>query len=178
MSQFKGNGFFNHARRHHQLHPRRPVPGQRGTIVTCGPSIANADVTNFATPITTSVACRERHGVTEFGHGSPDVGTIALWLCKSAGLDPKDGNLLQASLRSSLKLAHPVLTGWARSCKVLWNLNVNVVRAGMIQTQRAYEMNSKTIQTSRCCKTGAIVSSIMITLAPSWLTSGQLQRCC
>ena len=70
-----------------------------------------------------------------------------------AGLDPKGQNLYvetAASGTPNSRHAGPERPGHRCSRAIVETSNVNVVEelVGMIQTQRAYELNSKAIQTS------------------------------
>jgi flagellar basal body rod protein FlgC len=63
---------------------------------------------------------------------------------------PRQNLFVETAASGSPSRARPAPTAWARSAGLLEASNVNVVEelVTMIQTQRAYEMNSKAIQTS------------------------------
>jgi hypothetical protein len=80
------------------------------------------------------------------------VGNIAMAsFINPAGLEPVGQNLyVETAASGQPQQGTPAPTAWARSAGLLEASNVNVVEelVTMIQTQRAYEMNSKAIQTS------------------------------
>jgi flagellar basal-body rod protein FlgG len=146
----------HHARRHHRLHPRRLLSGElcQGALVTAtGLAIANG-VTVPANATAVSIAGDGTVSATVPGSTTPQgIGSIA-WprFINPAGLTP----LGQTCMRKAPRRVNR--NGWYGRAPTAWALmqgfmetsNVNVVQelVTMIQTQRAYEMNSKAIQTS------------------------------
>ena len=155
----KGNGFFQvtHARRHHRLHPRRLVPGR-----CAGPAGHRRAAMPVATGITMPANAHERHHRRATARCRPrspastapqPIGTMQLAnFINPAGLEPSGENLYAETAASGTpQTGTPGTNGLGTVMQgFLETSNVNVVQelVSMIQTQRAYEMNSKAIQTS------------------------------
>ncbi|MES2877261.1 MAG: flagellar basal-body rod protein FlgG [Pseudomonadota bacterium] len=153
----QGNGFFQVTMPDGTTNYTRDgsfqVDSQGRLVTATGLPIANG-VTVPANA--TSIAIGEDGTVTAQVPGSTTpqaIGTIALAsFINPAGLDPKGGNLYAESVASGQpNTGTPGTNGMGSLMQgFVETSNVNVVQelVTMIQTQRAYEMNSKAIQTS------------------------------
>jgi flagellar basal-body rod protein FlgG len=153
----QGNGFFQVTMPDGTTNYTRDgsfqVDSQGRLVTASGLPIANG-VTVPANA--TSVAIAPNGTVTALipGNVTPQaIGTIALAsFINPAGLDPKGGNLYAESAASGQpNSGTPGTNGMGSLMQgYVETSNVNVVQelVTMIQTQRAYEMNSKAIQTS------------------------------
>lgn len=126
----------------------------RGQVVTSNGFILQPSIT---VPVNTvSITVGEDGVVSALTAGSTaptNVGNIQLAdFINPAGLQPIGDNLLKETVASgTATLGTPGLTGLGRTVQgALESSNVNVVEelVNMIETQRAYEMNSKAISTS------------------------------
>ncbi|MEQ8938839.1 MAG: flagellar hook-basal body complex protein, partial [Gammaproteobacteria bacterium] len=126
----------------------------QGQVVTSNGFILQPSITIPAN--TVSVTVGEDGVVSALTAGSTaptNVGNIQLAdFINPAGLQPIGDNLLKETAASgTATLGTPGLTGLGRTVQgALESSNVNVVEelVNMIETQRAYEMNSKAISTS------------------------------
>ena len=129
------------------------VDNQGRLVTATGLPVANG-VTVPANATNLSIAVNGTVTASIPGTASPQaVGTIALAsFINPAGLEPKGQNLFAESVASGQPNSGvPGSNGLGQlSQGFLETSNVNVVQEliTMIQTQRAYEMNSKAIQTS------------------------------
>ncbi len=153
----QGNGFFQITMPDGTLNYTRDGSFQidaQGRLVTAtGHPVANG-VTVPANATGVSIAANGTVTAMIPGNVAPQpIGTIALAnFVNPAGLDPRGGNLYAESPASGQPQAGtPGANGMGSLMQgYVETSNVNVVQelVTMIQTQRAYEMNSKAIQTS------------------------------
>mgnify|MGYP003350018102 FL=1 len=126
----------------------------QGQIVNNNGYLLQPNITVPAQSSNLTVGSDGTVSVTVPGTTTPQVlGQITLAnFTNPAGLDPKGGNLYGETLSSGQpQTALPTANGMGSlSQGFLETSNVNVVQelVTMIQTQRAYELNSKAIQTS------------------------------
>ena len=153
----KGNGFFQVTMPDGSIGYTRDgsfqVDSQGRLVTSSGLQVANG----VTVPINAqSVTIGETGSVSVMLPGNPapqTVGTLALTnFINPAGLEPKGGNLYTETAASGQPQGGtPGTNGLGTVMQShLETSNVNVVQelVTMIQTQRAYEMNSKAVQTS------------------------------
>ncbi len=153
----QGNGFFQITMPDGTLnYPRAgsfQIDAQGRLVTATGHPVANG-VTVPANATGVSIAANGTVTAMIPGNVAPQpIGTIALAnFVNPAGLDPRGGNLYAESPASGQPQAGtPGANGMGSLMQgYVETSNVNVVQelVTMIQTQRAYEMNSKAIQTS------------------------------
>lgn len=153
----QGNGFFQVTMPDGSIHYTRDgsfqVDAQGRLVTQTGLPIANG-ITVPATAQSVSIAPNGTVTVMLPGNTSPQpIGTIALAsFVNPAGLEPRGQNLFAESAASGqANTGAPGANGLGQLMQgYLETSNVNVVQelVTMIQTQRAYEMNSKAVQTS------------------------------
>jgi flagellar basal-body rod protein FlgG len=126
----------------------------QGQIVTSGGNVLGGGITIPADARSVTISNSGQVSVVQGNAAAPTVvGTIELAsFVNPAGLEPRGQNLFTETAASGPPIVGapgangmgPVLQGYVETS------NVNVVQelVTMIQTQRAYEMNSKAIQTS------------------------------
>ena len=153
----QGNGFFQLTMPDGTIGYTRDGSFQidnQGRIVNSGGLPLASSITVPANSTALSVASDGTVSATVPGNTAPqNIGTITLAsFVNPAGLEPKGQNIYAESAASGQPNAG---TGGTNGLGTLMQgyvetSNVNVVQelVGMIQTQRAYEMNSKAIQTS------------------------------
>ncbi len=126
----------------------------QGQLVTNNGYLVQPGITIPATAQSISIANDGSVSVTLPGQAAPQaVGQISLAnFINPAGLDPKGENLFAETAASGTASTGAPGTNSLGSLRqgFVETSNVNVVEEliGMIQTQRAYELNSKAIQTS------------------------------
>jgi flagellar basal-body rod protein FlgG len=153
----QGNGFFQITMPDGTINYTRDGAFQvnaQGQIVTSnGLPVANG-ITVPANATNVSISADGNVTATIPGNVAPQpIGTIALAsFINPAGLEPRGQNLYAETAASGQpNTGAPGTNGLGQLMQgFLETSNVNVVQelVGMIQTQRAYEMNSKAIQTS------------------------------
>lgn len=153
----QGNGFFQVTMPDGSIHYTRDgsfqVDAQGRLVTQTGLPIANG-ITVPATAQSVSIAPNGTVTAMLPGNTSPQpIGTIALAsFVNPAGLEPRGQNLFAESAASGqANTGAPGANGLGQLMQgYLETSNVNVVQelVTMIQTQRAYEMNSKAVQTS------------------------------
>jgi flagellar basal-body rod protein FlgG len=153
----KGNGFFQVTMPDGTIGYTRDGSFQldsQGRLVTsAGLPIANG-ITIPATAQSVSISADGNVTATIPGNTAPQaMGTIALAnFVNPAGLEPKGGNLYAETAASGQPATGtPGANGLGTLMQgFVETSNVNIVQelVNMIQTQRAYEMNSKAVQTS------------------------------
>jgi flagellar basal-body rod protein FlgG len=153
----KGNGFFQVTQTDGSIGYTRDgsfqVDSQGRLVTSNGLPIANG-ITIPVTAQSVTISTDGTVSVVVPGSVAPQtVGTIALAnFVNPAGLEPKGQNLYTETAASGQPSAGTAGTNGMGSLMqgFLETSNVNVVQelVTMIQTQRAYEMNSKAIQTS------------------------------
>lgn len=153
----QGNGFFQITMPDGTINYTRAGAFQvnsQGQLVTSnGLAVANG-ITVPANATNISIAADGSVAATIPGQVAPQpIGTIALAsFINPAGLDPRGQNLYAETAASGQpNTGNPGTNGLGQLMQgFLETSNVNVVQelVSMIQTQRAYEMNSKAIQTS------------------------------
>ena len=143
------------ARRHHRLHPRRLVPARRDrasssptTATPCSPGSRSRRRAEHH-----DRQRRHRHRRAARPGDAQPLGQLQLAnFVNPAGLEPKGGNLYAETAASGTPSAGAPGTNGLGTLQqgFVETSNVNVVEelVSMIQTQRAYELNSKAIQTS------------------------------
>jgi flagellar basal-body rod protein FlgG len=126
----------------------------QGQIVTSGGNVVGGGITVPADARSVTISNSGQVSVVQGNAAAPTVvGTLELAsFVNPAGLEPRGQNLFTETAASGPPIVGapgangmgPVLQGYVETS------NVNVVQelVTMIQTQRAYEMNSKAIQTS------------------------------
>jgi flagellar basal-body rod protein FlgG len=125
-----------------------------GQLVTNNGYTVQPGITIPATALTTTIAADGTVSVTVPGQTAPQVlGQIQVAnFINPAGLDAKGGNLYTETAASGTPNSGAPGTGGLGTLAqgFVETSNVNVVEelVGMIQTQRAYELNSKAIQTA------------------------------
>ena len=126
----------------------------QGRVVTSNGLLVQGGVTVPSNATAVSIAANGTVTATVPGTTAPQtIGTITTAsFINPAGLDPKGQNIYQETAASGQPITGtPGVNGLgALSQGFVETSNVNVVQEliGMIQTQRAYEMNSKAVQTS------------------------------
>ncbi len=126
----------------------------QGRVVTSGGLLVQGGVTVPSNATAVTIGANGVVTATVPGTTAPQsIGTITTAsFINPAGLDPKGQNLYQETAASGQPITGtPGANGLgALSQGFVETSNVNVVQEliGMIQTQRAYEMNSKAVQTS------------------------------
>jgi flagellar basal-body rod protein FlgG len=126
----------------------------QGRVVTTNGLLVQGGVTVPSNATSVSVAANGTVTATVPGSTAPQtIGTITTaGFVNPAGLDPKGQNTFQETAASGQPITGtPGVNGLgALQQGFIETSNVNVVQEliGMIQTQRAYEMNSKAVQTS------------------------------
>jgi flagellar basal-body rod protein FlgG len=153
----KGNGFFQVTQPDGTMGYTRDGSFQvdaRGRLVTSsGLPVANG-ITVPAGATNVSIATNGAVSATLSGQAAPQtIGTLALAnFVNPAGLEPRGENLFAETAASGQPQGGTAGTNGLGTVMqgFLETSNVNVVQelVSMIQTQRAYEMNSKAIQTS------------------------------
>jgi flagellar basal-body rod protein FlgG len=153
----QGNGFFQVTMPDGSINYTRDgsfqVDAQGRLVTQTGLPIANG-ITVPATASSVSIAPNGTVTATLPGNTTPQpIGTIALAsFVNPAGLEPRGHNLYAESAASGqANTGAPGANGLGQLMQgYLETSNVNVVQelVTMIQTQRAYEMNSKAVQTS------------------------------
>lgn len=153
----QGNGFFQVTMPDGSINYTRDgsfqVDAQGRLVTQTGLPIANG-ITVPATASSVSIAPNGTVTATLPGNTTPQpIGTIALAsFVNPAGLEPRGQNLYAESAASGqANTGAPGANGLGQLMQgYLETSNVNVVQelVTMIQTQRAYEMNSKAVQTS------------------------------
>ena len=153
----QGNGFFQVTMPDGSTQYTRDGSFQvdnQGRLVTAGGLAVASGVTVPANAKNVTIASNGTVSATISGNIAPQsIGTITLAsFLNPAGLEPQGQNLFAESPASGQpSIGTPGANGiGALSQGFLETSNVNVVQEliSMIQTQRAYEMNSKAIQTS------------------------------
>ncbi|ALA25459.1 flagellar basal-body rod protein FlgG [Piscirickettsia salmonis] len=127
---------------------------ENGTLVTAegNPLVPQIDVPQDA--LTVSIGVDGQVSATTPGTVTPTVlGTIQLaTFVNNAGLEPQGNNLFKETVASgAATLGNPAADAYGSTRQgELEASNVNVVEEliGLIETQRAYEMNSKSISTA------------------------------
>jgi len=126
----------------------------QGQIVTASGNVLQPAITIPENSLSISIGADGSVSVTQQGNAAPtNVGNIQLAdFINPTGLQPMGQNLLLESASSgSPQTGTPGITGiGSLSQGTLETSNVNVVEelVGMIEAQRAYEMNSKAISAS------------------------------
>ena len=153
----KGNGFFQVTQPDGTLGYTRDgsfqVDAQGRLVTSSGLPIANG-VTVPPNAQSITVSQDGAVSVTLAGNPAPQqIGTIAIAnFVNPAGLEPRGGNLYTETAASGQPQGGTAGTNGLGSLMqgYVETSNVNVVQelVSMIQTQRAYEMNSKAVQTS------------------------------
>ena len=144
------------ARRHHRLHPRRLVPGQRDRPARHQQRLHGAARHHDSGDGAERDDRQRRHGERRRCRARPlpqAVGQLQLaGFVNPAGLEPKGQNIFGETAASGTpNVGAPGQNGLGSLQQgFVETSNVNVVEelVQMIQTQRAYELNSKAIQTS------------------------------
>lgn len=153
----KGNGFFQVTQPDGTIGYTRDgsfqVDAQGRIVTSSGLPVANG-ITVPPTATNVSIANDGTVTATVSGNATPqNLGTLALaHFVNPAGLEPKGENLFAETAASGQPNGGTAGTNGLGTIMqgFLETSNVNVVQelVSMIQTQRAYEMNSKAIQTS------------------------------
>jgi flagellar basal-body rod protein FlgG len=153
----QGNGFFQVTMPDGSINYTRDgsfqVDAQGRLVTQTGLPIANG-ITVPATAVSVSIAPNGTVTAMLPGNTTPQpIGTVALAsFVNPAGLEPRGQNLFAESAASGqANTGAPGANGLGQLMQgYLETSNVNVVQelVTMIQTQRAYEMNSKAVQTS------------------------------
>jgi flagellar basal-body rod protein FlgG len=153
----QGNGFFQLTMPDGTIGYTRDGAFQidnQGRLVTAGGDPVSGGITVPSNATAVSVAANGTVSATIPGTTAPQaIGTIALAsFVNPSGLEPKGQNIYAESAASGQPNAGTAGTNGLGSLMqgFVETSNVNVVQelVTMIQTQRAYEMNSKAIQTS------------------------------
>ncbi len=153
----KGNGFFQVTQPDGTMGYTRDgsfqVDAQGRLVTSSGLPVANG-ITVPAGATNVSIATNGAVSATLSGQAAPQtIGTLALAnFVNPAGLEPRGENLFAETAASGQPQGGTAGTNGLGTVMqgFLETSNVNVVQelVSMIQTQRAYEMNSKAIQTS------------------------------
>ncbi|WP_219211242.1 flagellar basal-body rod protein FlgG [Variovorax boronicumulans] len=153
----KGNGFFQVTQPDGTIGYTRDgsfqVDAQGRLVTSSGLPVANG-ITVPPNAISVSIATDGTVSATLSGNAAPqNIGTLALAnFVNPAGLEPRGENLYAETAASGQPNGGTAGTNGLGTVMqgFLETSNVNVVQelVSMIQTQRAYEMNSKAIQTS------------------------------
>jgi flagellar basal-body rod protein FlgG len=153
----KGNGFFQVTQPDGTIGYTRDgsfqVDAQGRLVTSSGLPVANG-ITVPANATNVSIATDGTVSATVSGQSTPQtIGTLALAnFVHPAGLEPRGDNLYAETAASGQPNGGTAGTNGLGTIMqgFLETSNVNVVQelVSMIQTQRAYEMNSKAIQTS------------------------------
>jgi flagellar basal-body rod protein FlgG len=153
----KGNGFFQVTQPDGTIGYTRDgsfqVDAQGRLVTSSGLPVANG-ITVPANATNVSIATDGTVSATVSGQSTPQtIGTLALAnFVNPAGLEPRGDNLYAETAASGQPNGGTAGTNGLGTIMqgFLETSNVNVVQelVSMIQTQRAYEMNSKAIQTS------------------------------